>query len=165
MVRLPPPPPFYLLSFVSVSERDFFAYLARTLRCREDNSPRTLNIGFGLLLPSTRPGIVLLLSNAHAPVAFRMAATIRGYVPHRQMLPCINCRISASVGSGLLFSSETADIIIPEVQKAHCIASSSRKACCTGCRRSPFARPSIVVIDLPETVDTGVSQERVRAHQ
>ncbi len=48
--------------------------------------------------------------------AIRTAATMRGYVPQRQMLPCMNCRISASSGSGRFLSNATADMIIPDVQ-------------------------------------------------
>ena len=37
-------------------------------------------------------------------------------------------------------------MIIPEVQYAHWNAPASRNACCTGCKRPSFSKPSIVVI-------------------
>ena len=46
----------------------------------------------------------------------------------------------------LLFSSATPPRIIPDVQYAHCIASTSINACCTGCSSPFFSRPSMVVI-------------------
>src|SRR5215472_5501788 len=93
-------------------------------------------------------------------LAFRIAATIRGCVPQRQIFPCIPCTISASLGLGLFFSRDTADIIIPGVQYAHCIAPSSRNACCTGCSRSSVANPSIVTMALPASVAIGVMHDR-----
>src|SRR5215469_18763050 len=51
-------------------------------------------------------------------------------------------------------------MIMPEVQYPHCIAPSSRKACWTGCRWSPLASPSMVIVDLSATVLTGIWQER-----
>jgi hypothetical protein len=48
--------------------------------------------------------------------ALWMANTIRGWVPQRQMLPSIERAISAADESCLAFNSETAVIIIPEVQ-------------------------------------------------
>ena len=48
--------------------------------------------------------------------ALRMAVTIRPYVPQRQMFPSIARTISISDGLGFLFSSESADMIMPGVQ-------------------------------------------------
>src|SRR5215469_306458 len=89
-----------------------------------------------------------------------MARTMREYVPQRQTLPSMNSMISFSLGATFDSSNDTADMIMPDVQYAHCIAPSSRRACCTGWRRSPLASPSIVVICLPETELTRVMHER-----
>jgi hypothetical protein len=48
--------------------------------------------------------------------ALCMANTMRGWVPQRQMLPSIDRAISAADESRPAFNSETAVIIIPEVQ-------------------------------------------------
>jgi len=61
-----------------------------------------------------------------------MAATILGCVPQRQMFPCMYEEMSDSEGLAFEFSSATPDMIIPDVQYAHCIASSSRNAVCSG---------------------------------
>ena len=47
------------------------------------------------------------------PAAWRMAARMRVYVPHRQMLPSIAASISASVGFGVSASSAAACMIWP----------------------------------------------------
>ena len=57
------------------------------------------------------------LEDCYSPcAAFRMAATIRGCVPQRQMLPSMECAISASGGLEFPFKSATAVMIIPDVQ-------------------------------------------------
>jgi hypothetical protein len=48
--------------------------------------------------------------------ALCIASTMRGWVPQRQMLPSIERAISAADESRLAFNSETAVMIIPEVQ-------------------------------------------------
>src|SRR5215472_18998898 len=58
---------------------------------------------------------------AHCVTPFReaacwMAATIRGYVPQRQMLPSMRRAISSSRGLGSASRRATADMIIPDVQ-------------------------------------------------
>jgi hypothetical protein len=50
------------------------------------------------------------------PAALRIAARIRGYVPHRHRLPAIDASISASVGAGFFDSSAAADISCPAWQ-------------------------------------------------
>src|SRR6266849_5190495 len=76
------------------------------------------------------------------------------------MLPLMASSISASLGLGFFESSATADMICPDWQYPHCGTSSSIQACCTGWLPSA-ERPSIVVIFLPATLETGVMQERV----
>jgi len=68
--------------------------------------------------------------------------------------------ISSRDGFGFLFNSPAAAMIIPEVQKPHCIASAFRNASCNGCNLPSFSKPSIVAICLPLTRPTGVTQER-----
>ena len=48
--------------------------------------------------------------------ALRIANTMRGWVPQRQMLPSIDLAISAADESRFEFNSDTAVMIIPEVQ-------------------------------------------------
>jgi len=48
--------------------------------------------------------------------ALWIAATMRGWVPQRHMLPSMECEISAADGLGFERKSETAVMIIPDVQ-------------------------------------------------
>ena len=50
----------------------------------------------------------------------RIASSIFGYVPQRQRLPAIACRICSSDGLGSPSTSAAADTICPGVQKPHC---------------------------------------------
>src|SRR6266571_6468863 len=86
---------------------------------------------------------------------------IRWYVPHRQTLPFIAVTMSSRFGFGFLLSSALADISIPEVQYAHCIASALIKASCNGVSLPSFSKPSIVVICFPAARATWVMHERV----
>jgi hypothetical protein len=61
------------------------------------------------------------------------------------MLPVIAARASSAVGCGFASSSAFALISWPEVQKPHCGASWSMKACCSG----SFRRPSTVCTARP----------------
>ena len=49
----------------------------------------------------------------------RIASSIFGYAPQRQMFPAIACLISSRVGSGLRATSAAADAICPGVQNPH----------------------------------------------
>ena len=49
----------------------------------------------------------------------RIASSIFGYVPQRQRLPAMLCRISSVVGFGVAVTSATALTICPGVQKPH----------------------------------------------
>src|ERR1700691_3282722 len=70
------------------------------------------------------------------------------------------CVICSSVGDAVLPSKAAAAIICPVWQYPHCATSSAIHACCSTCK--PFAEsPSMVVIFLPATCETGVEQERV----
>src|SRR5207247_9477889 len=62
-----------------------------------------------------------VLNGVHdfTPAASLMAARIRLYVPHRQMLPPITASICASVGFGFFASSEAACMICPAWQYPH----------------------------------------------
>jgi hypothetical protein len=48
--------------------------------------------------------------------AWRTASTMRGCVPHRQILPCKNCVTSSGLGFGLPCSKPTLLMIMPGVQ-------------------------------------------------
>src|ERR1051326_9632002 len=75
------------------------------------------------------------------------------------MLPAIACEICSSDGCGVFASRATAAMICPLWQYPHCGTCSAIHACCTACR--PFEdKPSIVVMFLPVTCETGVEQER-----
>src|SRR5688500_8516828 len=69
--------------------------------------------------------------------------------------------ISARDGFGFFFSNAAPDMIIPDVQYPHCIASASMNASCSGWSWPSFSSPSIVVICLPATFPTGIVQARV----
>src|SRR4029077_12299147 len=53
------------------------------------------------------PALDLLLG-ADQPCQLRIASSILGYVPQRQMFPAIACRISSRVGCGLAATREAA---------------------------------------------------------
>src|SRR5688572_3421732 len=57
-----------------------------------------------------------LMSYPLLPAALWMAARIRGYVPQRQMLPCMAWSMSASVGFGFARSNAVAAMIWPAWQ-------------------------------------------------
>src|SRR6266478_8811373 len=110
-----------------------------------DDEPHLLEAALDLLLGADQSRHV------------RIASSIRGYVPQRQMLPAMWCRISSTVGSGFAPTSAAAETTCPGVQKPHCTASARTKASTSGWSRSP----SIVVTSRPSTVWTSVMQERV----
>src|SRR5207245_6094063 len=76
--------------------------------------------------------------------AKRTASRIFSYPVQRHRLPARASRISGSVGCPLRPSRSCAATTRPGVQKPHCTAPASRKACWTGCRSSPSASPSTV---------------------
>src|SRR6516225_8839297 len=49
----------------------------------------------------------------------RIASSIFGYVPQRQMFPAMRWRISSVLGSGVASTRATAETIWPGVQKPH----------------------------------------------
>ena len=71
------------------------------------------------------------------------------YPVQRQTWPDIASLTSASVGSGLLSSSQRAVIIMPEVQKPHCSPWHSTKPCCTGSSWPSCSRSSTVRTERP----------------
>src|SRR6266436_10358170 len=77
------------------------------------------------------------------------------------MLPFIPLTMSSLLGLGFLLSNALADMIIPDVQYAHCIASALMKASCSGCSLPSFSRPSMVTICLPAARPTCVVHERM----
>ena len=88
-----------------------------------------------------------------------MAARMREYVAHRQMLPLIALLISASLGAGLFYSSAAADMIWPDWQYPHCGTCSSIHAACTALPAG-LCNPSIVVIFRPATDASVVTHDR-----
>src|SRR5438445_894870 len=69
--------------------------------------------------------------------------------------------ICARVGRGFAASSAAALMSWPDWQYPHCGTLSASQARCSAFRR-PGDSPSMVVTDLPCTLDTGVRQENVR---
>src|SRR5262245_66568224 len=65
------------------------------------------------------------------------------------MLPSRPCRMSASVGFGLVRSSSYDAMIMPGVQYPHCSPCLFQKPCCSGCSEPAGARPSMVVTAQP----------------
>src|SRR5215510_11922812 len=105
-----------------------------------------------------------LKSSFHAPLmpaAFLMAARIRGYVPQRQMFPDMALSMSASLGLALAASSALADMIWPDWQYPHCGTSSASQAAWTFLPAGVAPMASMVMIRLPTTAETGVTQDRV----
>src|SRR5262249_8954442 len=94
-----------------------------------DDEPYLLEAALDLLLGADQPG------------QCRIASSIRGYVPQRQMLPAMRCRISSTLGVGFAATSAAAETICPGVQKPHWTASALTNASSSGWSR----RPSIVV--------------------
>ena len=88
-----------------------------------------------------------------------MAARMREYVAHRQMLPLIALLISASLGAGLFSSSAAADMIWPDWQYPHCGTCSSIHAACSALPAG-LCNPSIVVTFRPATDASVVTHER-----
>src|SRR5215813_13016106 len=88
-----------------------------------------------------------------------MAARMRGYVPQRQMLPLMAASICASVGLGVVFSSDAACIICPGWQYPHWGTLCSRQATWIGCDPS-LESPSMVVMLAPTAAETLVWQDR-----
>src|SRR5438477_7940710 len=68
--------------------------------------------------------------------------------------------MSASVALGLRSRYALAVIMTPLTQNPHCIACSSMNAFWMGCGFSVEPIPSSVVISAPDTLDTGVTQDR-----
>src|ERR1700756_2799140 len=91
-----------------------------------------------------------------------MARLMRSYVPQRQIFADMNAVICSSLGLGVLASSAAAAMICPLWQYPHCGTSSAIHATCSGCWLLG-ERPSIVVMLLPATCETGVEHERVEA--
>ena len=54
-------------------------------------------------------------------------------------------------------------MIMPGVQKPHCVAKASRKARCSGCSTPPSARPAVVLISAPLQVSASVRQESLNS--
>ena len=57
-----------------------------------------------------------LFLGADQPCQLRIASSILGYVPQRQMFPAIACLISSRVGSGFAATSAAAETTWPGVQ-------------------------------------------------
>src|SRR4029077_7266247 len=74
--------------------------------------------------------------------------------------PLMALSISASVGAAFVSSSAVADMICPDWQYPHWGTCSLTQADCTAWGGAP-ARPSMVVTLRPETVASGVMQERM----
>src|ERR1700741_3191817 len=70
------------------------------------------------------------------------------YPVQRQMLPCIKCLSSSSVGLGFSPNTAFAPRTIPGVQKPHWNPPYSMKASCKGCNFPSVASPSMVRTDL-----------------
>src|SRR3984893_17259815 len=49
---------------------------------------------------------------------------------------------------------------MPEVQMPHCSAAISKNFCCSGCRRSPWAMPSMVCNSWPSASTASIRQEQ-----
>src|SRR4029453_16344472 len=96
-----------------------------------------------------------LLLRADQSRHVRIASSILGYVPQRQRLPAMRCRISSRDGSGELATSAAADTICPGVQKPHWRASARTNASTSGWSR----RPSIVVTSRRSTRWASVMHE------
>src|SRR4029077_17850194 len=84
----------------------------------------------------------------------RIASSILGYVPQRQMFPAIACRISSRVGSGFAATSAAAETTWPGVQKPHWTASVRTNASTRGCSRNPS-----IVVTSPSTVWASVMHD------
>src|SRR5262245_59906279 len=76
----------------------------------------------------------------------------------RQILPCIKCFNSSSVGLGFSSSSALAARIIPGVQNPHWKPPCSMKASCNGWSLPSSANPSIVNTERPLTSNANVVQ-------
>src|SRR5262249_13154917 len=63
-----------------------------------------------------RRGVFHLARSCMFPAAFWIASMILGYVPHRQIFPCIACAICSGEGCKLARSRDTPLKIIPVVQ-------------------------------------------------
>src|SRR5262249_57029824 len=72
------------------------------------------------------------LLRADQPCQVEIASSIFGYVPQRQRLPAIACRMSSELGLGLPSTSSDAETICPGVQKPHWSASVRTKASTSG---------------------------------
>src|SRR5437764_1513549 len=127
--------------------------------CRPaDHGERPLRPLFERILLDDEPHLLEasldLLLRADQPCQLRIASSIFGYVPQRQMFPAIACRISSLVGCGFAATSAAAETTWPGVQKPHWTASARTKASTRGWSR----RPSIVVTS-PSTACASVMHE------
>ena len=124
-------------------------------RLRQAGLDRELDRGFlGLLL--LRHGYPLF---GAVRAAFWTASKIRPYVPQRQRLPARPCLISSSDGFGFLARNAVPATTKPGVQKPHCMASASTKACCSGESDSGVPSPSTVVISWPSASAASIRQD------
>ena len=99
------------------------------------------------------PALDFLLG-ANQSCHVRIASSIFGYVPQRQMFPAIACLISSRVGSGFAATSAAAETTWPGVQKPHWTASVRTNASTSGWSRSPS-----IVVTSPSTVCASVMHE------
>src|SRR5579871_1751815 len=92
-----------------------------------------------------------------APPAMRLTArTMSWYPVHLQMFPLMASRTWADVGFGFSASNAVSVMRNPGVQKPHCTAPESMKACCNGLS-SPAdgASPSTVRTSRPAAAAAG----------
>jgi len=84
-----------------------------------------------------------------------IASAIARYPVHRHRLPL------SERGRSVRWRSDSAAVvmIMPAVQNPHWNPCASRKLCCTGCRPSGGARPSIVVTSRPWARNAGYTHE------
>ena len=101
-----------------------------------DDLPRPRRPLLELVLLDDHPGLLVaaldLLLGLDQSRHVRIASSIRGYAPQRQMFPAMWCRISSRLGDGTASTSAAAETIWPGVQKPHWSASHRTKASTSG---------------------------------
>ena len=111
-----------------------------------DYPERLVRIDYGIFVHA--------LSSVYLPLATEsIARTMLLYPVHRQMFPSMPSLISFSVGFLLSFRNATDDMSMPEVQKPHWKAPSSRNAFWIGWSLPFTSSPSEVIIFVPSRLD------------